>query len=455
MPRSFKIGGWLLAALALAGCAPRATLPTPPELDLLAREHGLAQAWIGVALQDADGRTLLQWNAERLFVPASNQKVLTAAAALELLGPDYRFATLVRRTSPRSLTLVCSGDPSLTSDDLRRLALQTVLAWAGDTVDTLYLHPWALDTVHYGPGWMWDDFPYAFSAPVAAATVNENLIWLYCGHGRCFEDPRFPGPLRFEVAEHRRCRWQADTLVLPVPPDSGLVHTYRVIREPERFVLQVFRGFLAEAGLPVGAVALWPESRADSLEGDTLALHRSKPLRFLVTHLLKVSDNLYAEILFKTVGAVVYGPPGTWAKGRRALDSLWQAWHLPVHLVRIADGSGLSRYNQVAPAFLVALLQRVRNRPWFPDFLAALPVAGQDGTLEGVDFGVPGGVRAKTGTMTGVRCLSGYLFPQGIPRRPLVFSIMANNTGVRRAVVDSLIGDFLQRVHQAALAGGL
>ncbi len=450
MPRSFKFAQVAAAGLlALLACAPRATLPTAPELEALAQRHGLAQAWIGIDLRDARGTPLLQWNAEKLFVPASNQKVLTAVAALELLGPDYRFPTLVIQTSPRALALVCSGDPSLTSADLRRLALQTALAWPGDSVDTLYLHPWALDTTHYGPGWMWDDFPYAFSAPIAAATLNENLLWVYCGHGRCFEDPRFPGPLRFVTAPHRRLRWHGDTLVIPVPPDSGWFHTYRVIRDPESFVLRAFQGYLRETGLEARHLALWPEDRADSLAGDTLAFHRSLPLRRLITHLLKVSDNLYAEILFKTVGAWVYGPPGTWAKGRQALDSLWQAWQLPVNLVRVADGSGLSRYNQVAPAFLVTLLREIQVRPWFPDFLAALPVSGQDGTLEGIDFGLPGGVRAKTGTMTGVRCLSGYLFPEGVPQNPLVFSIMANNTGVRRAVVDSLIGDFLRRVRQA------
>ncbi len=425
-------------------------MPTPPQVQVLAQTHGLAQAWIGVDLRNSQGRPLLQWNAEKLFVPASNQKVLTAVAALEVLGPDYRFVTLVRRTSPRAVVLQCSGDPSLTSEHLRRLALQTALAWSGDTIDTLYLDPWALDTVHYGPGWMWDDFPYAFSAPISAATLNENVLWLYCGHGLCFEDPKVPFPLRFVVASHRRLSWHGDTLVVPVPEGANAVRTYRVVREPERFTLHAFRGFLREAGVVVNHLAWWPMDPSPAPAGDTLALHRSLPLRRLVVHLLKVSDNLYAEVLFKTVGAAMYGKPGTWQKGQRALDSLWQAWHLPVSLVRVADGSGLSRYNQVAPAFLTTLLVRIQQRSWFPDFLAALPVAGQDGTLEGVDFGVPGGVRAKTGTMTGVRCLSGYLFVQGVPQEPLVFSLMANHTGVRRAVVDSLIGDLLRRIHQAA-----
>ncbi len=449
MRRSSK-GLVLILGLLLGSCAPRATVPTAPQVEGLVQAHGLAQAWIGLDLRDDQGRSLLRWNAEKLFVPASNQKVLTAVAALEVLGPDFRFVTLVLRTSPRSLVLQCAGDPSLTSEHLRQLALQTAIAWTGDTVDTLYLDPWALDTVHYGPGWMWDDFPYAFSAPISAATLNENLLWTYWGGGRCFEDPRMPVPVRFVQASHRQLHWRGDTLVVPVPPDSGPGHTYRVVRDPETFVLRTFRGFLREAGLSVKTLAWWPDPALhDAPQGDTLALHRSRPLRHLVTHLLKVSDNLYAEVLFKTLGAAVYGPPGTWDKGRQVLDSLWHAWSLPVQWVRIADGSGLSRYNQVAPAFLAELLVRIQTRPWFPDFLAALPVAGQDGTLEGVDFGVAGGVRAKTGTMTGVRCLSGYLFPDGVPRKPLVFSIMANNTGVRRARVDSLIGDLLQRIHRA------
>ncbi len=455
MPRSSKRFLSLLTLGLFLSCAPRATLPTAPALESLAQSHGLAQAWIGVDLRDAQGHPLLQWNAEKLFVPASNQKLLTAVAALEILGPGFRFETQVVQSSSGSLVLRCSGDPSLTSADLRRLALQTALAWSRDTVDTLYLDPWALDTVHYGPGWMWDDFPYAFSAPISAATLNENLLWCYCGHGRCFEDPRFPAPLRFEPASRRWPWWQGDTLILPVPSDSGFLRLYRVIPWPEVFTLQAFAGFLQEFGLQVQHRVLLRAPLPDSLPLDTLARHRSAPLRQLVTHLLKVSDNLYAEVLFKTVGAAVYGPPGTWAKGQQALDSLWQAWGLPVPLVRIADGSGLSRYNQVAPSFLTSLLVRIQDRPWFPDLLAALPVSGQDGTLEGIDFGVPGGVRAKTGTMTGVRCLSGYLFPRGVARNPLVFSIMANNTGVRRAVVDSLIGDLLQRIRRAALAEGL
>jgi D-alanyl-D-alanine carboxypeptidase/D-alanyl-D-alanine-endopeptidase (penicillin-binding protein 4) len=178
---------------------------------------------------------------------------------------------------------------------------------------------------------------------------------------------------------------------------------------------------------------------------DTVAVHVSEPLTHSVRNFLKVSDNLTGELLVKAVGAFVSGPPGTYDKGLAA-ERLFLANEVGVDTTaqRLADGSGVSRYNLVTARQIVSLLGYMSARPeLFPAYLDALPVAGVDGTLEGRMRGTPAEsrARAKTGTLNGVTALSGYV-PAADGER-LVFSTLiefyTGSSAPRRAVQDSIV----------------
>jgi D-alanyl-D-alanine carboxypeptidase/D-alanyl-D-alanine-endopeptidase (penicillin-binding protein 4) len=157
-----------------------------------------------------------------------------------------------------------------------------------------------------------------------------------------------------------------------------------------------------------------------------LFTHTSPPMREILAAFLKPSQNQIGEILLKTLGRELRGL-GSAGAGITAIDSMAASWGLPRRLLAQADGSGLSRYNLVAPEFLGALLQRETLSPNFDVLYAALPVAGRDGTLAGRMRGTPAeaNVHAKTGTLSGVRSLSGYVTTAAGER--MVFSMIVNH----------------------------
>jgi D-alanyl-D-alanine carboxypeptidase/D-alanyl-D-alanine-endopeptidase (penicillin-binding protein 4) len=178
---------------------------------------------------------------------------------------------------------------------------------------------------------------------------------------------------------------------------------------------------------------------------DTITVHVSDPLSESVRNFLKISDNLTGELLVKAVGASVAGPPGTYEKGLAAERAfLAQEVGIDTTAQMLADGSGVSRYNLVTARQIVALLRYMTTRDdLFPTYLAALPIAGVDGTLEGRMRGTAaeGRAGAKTGTLNGVTALSGYV-PSADGER-LAFSLMmefyTGSSAPRRAVQDSIV----------------
>jgi D-alanyl-D-alanine carboxypeptidase/D-alanyl-D-alanine-endopeptidase (penicillin-binding protein 4) len=200
------------------------------------------------------------------------------------------------------------------------------------------------------------------------------------------------------------------------------------------------REALRNAGIDVQGQALpaeeWPEDRTGVVEA-LLFTHQSPPLADILAGMLKPSQNQIAETLLVTVGRELRGE-GTAEAGTAVVDSLLQAWNLPVGQLRMADGSGMSRYNLVSPHLLVALLAHMDRSGSREVWRSALPVAGVDGTL-GTRMSAPPlreNVLAKTGTLTGVRSLSGYLTTTG--GEPVAFSILVDHHLRSAAAADSL-----------------
>ncbi len=160
---------------------------------------------------------------------------------------------------------------------------------------------------------------------------------------------------------------------------------------------------------------------------------------------MKLSQNLYAETLLKTVGAGA--GPGTTEAGRESVREVLTAWGIPHNAYIIADGSGLSRYNYVTAEALVTVLEKMHDLPRHAEaFEATLPIAGRDGTLDSRMKGTlaEGNVRAKTGFLANVRALSGYVSTRD--DELLAFSIIANNFDVRPQVIDDLIDRAVERL---------
>ena len=460
-----------LAVLACGGPLQFRGGPSGPERQLaedlseILDRPGLAPMTIGVkVVSPVTGRVLFARHTDGLFHPASNTKLFTALGVLRTMGPGYRYLTSVFAdgdayaaddTLHTSLYLLGRGDPMLESahlDSLAGLAASLVAGSygarvvAGDiVVDDTYL-----DDVPYGEGWMWDDVQYSYSAALNALSVNGNSVKIGITPGAVVGAPatvRVDPPtsaVAFEV--HALTTAAGDTssaeplmverdwpsrsnrirITGTIALDAEERAYFRSVEEPGLYAGKLFRDRLQARGVRVtGAV----RRGVTPTRARTVATYRSPPVTGALARLLKDSHNLTAELLVKTMGRHATGEPGSSADGLDALRRVLEDYlGLDPDAYRFADGSGLSWYNYVSPDQVVALLTAAYHDPVIGgDFREALPVAGVDGTIRNrmKDTAAMGNLRAKTGTLTGVSCLSGYVHT--LDGEPLVFSIMMNN----------------------------
>ena len=421
----------------------------------------LAPMTVGVkVVSPVTGRTLFSRHSDRLFHPASNTKLFTALGVLRTMGPDYRYLTSVFAdgdafargdTLHASLYLLGRGDPLLESAHLDSLAAivaerSGARVIAGDiVVDDAYL-----DGIPYGEGWMWDDVQYSYSAALNALSVNGNSVMIGISPGAAVGAPvtvRVDPPttaVAFEVQapttaagdtaalEPLRVErdWPSRSNRITVTGRLGMDAEervyYRSVEEPGLYAGKLFRDALQARGIRVTG----PVRRGITpTRAQALASFRSSPVTDALARLLKYSSNLTAELLVKTMGRHATGETGTSVDGLAELRRVLADYiGLDPDAYRFADGSGLSWYNYVSPDQIADLLTAAYHDAEIGGhFREALPIAGVDGSLRNrmKDTPAMGNLRAKTGTLTGVSCLSGYVYTRD--GEPLVFSIMMNN----------------------------
>lgn len=473
---------FLLAAPLVAGCAPLAMPGTlspssmAAELDAIFDDPTLAHAHWGVRVESLEtGELLYVRNDEKLLTPASNVKLVTGAAALETLGPDYRFNTQVAAGGPIRngtlegfLVVTGTGDPSFSGrflDDPR----DAFRSWA----DSLRTHGVtriiggivAVDTAFTGPtlgsGWMWDDLAIAEAAEFGALQFNEGVVQLDIFPSQDELEPAvivLDPPTQYvriindtrtmpagSVTAIRVTRDEAgSTLIVrgEIAADSEGETEEVAVRSPSLFFANALRETLREEGITVEGPAIHYSALGiidPAIRGAVpLFDHRSPALREILPAMLKASQNQIAETLLRAVGREVRGE-GTAEGGVAVVDSLLLAWDIENRRMRIADGSGLSRYSLLSPALLTELLIRMDQSRHRDLWLSALPIAGRDGTLASRmrDPPLVDQVRAKTGTLSGVRALSGYLTTAGGER--VVFSAIVNHSVAGSAAADAVV----------------
>ena len=333
------------------------------------------------------GEKLYQKNSQQLFTPASVQKIFTAASALTILGPDFSFSTsLFTDQQPtdgiiRDLYLKGSGDPSLVTQDLEHLVLQLTQQGISQIEGDLLIDNFDFDAVTQGPGWMWDEEAEYWNSPLDALLVNHSCVTV--------------------SVEPRK--------VVPV-------------KSPSTYAAQLLKEILQKKGIQIGGKICYAQVPEEAF---CLATHTSKPVKDLIVPVLKQSDNLYANCLFKKMGQQMFGAPGTWQKGAKAVKELLSInADLDTDNLIIVDGDGESRYNLVSPDQLVTFLAWMeKHSSTFPEFLEALPVSSE-GNLQKRIPDIQGCIRAKPGTMTGISALAGYATTTG--GETLAFAILMN-----------------------------
>jgi D-alanyl-D-alanine carboxypeptidase/D-alanyl-D-alanine-endopeptidase (penicillin-binding protein 4) len=374
-------------------------------VDSMVLAPGFRNAHWGVMIVDPmAGDTLYSHNAGKLFMPASNQKLLTGAT-LAQLGPDYRFTTtfasngvVANGVLTGDLIIQPTGDPTFAdtmwrgdhrnaframADSLRARGVTRI---AGGLVRGATPFP----DQPCGFGWELDDMGEAYGACVQDLLVNEGLT-------------RVP-----------RGRTPTDTVMVTA-----------AIRDPRWAFFSGLSTALNEKGIMLGSVI--DTNRVAPREGaTTIFTMQSPPLSVVLTRMMKPSQNQVAEILFKTIGRERAGV-GRADSGRRVIERQLVSWGVDSAEFAMRDGSGMSRHDYISPRALIRVLETMRKAPTFDVWYASLPIAGVDGTLRTRMRGTPAErkVHAKTGTVDKARSLSGYVTTAD--GRMLLFSFLCNN----------------------------
>jgi D-alanyl-D-alanine carboxypeptidase/D-alanyl-D-alanine-endopeptidase (penicillin-binding protein 4) len=439
--------------------------------------------WGVVIKSEETGRVLYERNPGKMFVPASNMKLVTGAAALETLGPGWRYRTALVSAGPVSggvlrgdLVVIGSGDPTIAADYQDGDPLRIFRAWA----DSLRAHGItrisgrvvgdddAFDDLALGAGWSWDDLNDYYSAEIGGLEYNLGVLGVSVAPGDRAGSPGrvtlLPATSYVPVENRTVTRAGApteDVSAVRQPVGTGIVidgtvstdtpgvRTDVAVRNNTAYFVTVLRETLIAAGIRVEGAAVDQDDLAPAqrpARRDTLFVHASAPLAKILPGFEKPSQNQVGEQLLKTMGRAFRGE-GSARAGIAVVDSLFRGWGLPTRRLRQADGSGLSRYNLVAPELLIALLEHMRRSPNYATFYASLPVAGVDGTLENRMRNTPlqGNVHAKTGTVSNVRSLSGYMTTAA--GEPMVFSMIVNHHTVTSRDADRLAESALLRLY--------
>jgi D-alanyl-D-alanine carboxypeptidase/D-alanyl-D-alanine-endopeptidase (penicillin-binding protein 4) len=478
-------GGLAVLAVALVSACARHVPPAvaPPrnpaavralqsDLNRIFDTSLLSHALVGVEVRSlATGELLYTRNAARFVMPASNMKIVTMSASAERLGWDYRFETALVSDAPiedgilrGDLIVVGSGDPSINSRDDR--ATTVFNEWAAQlkaaglrAVDgRLIGDDDAFDDEGLGPGWSWDYLAYGYAAPIGALQFNENLVQVTLKPGNA---PGAPAAVEIAPVEsglalvnrvvtgEQNTAASIDLYRLPsraelevvgtIPAGADSITRAASVDNPTAFFVRALKAALIARGIDVRGEAVdiddLGEARPAAAGRRVLATSQSPPLAVIGTTLMKVSQNLYAETLLKTLGRG--DRPCSTDRGRDVVREVLESWGVQPGGYIQSDGSGLSRYNYVTADAIVTILAHMYSDPRHRDaFAATLPIAGRDGTIAGRLKGTraEANVRAKTGSIANVRALSGYLATRD--GEPLVFSIIANHFNLPSSTVD-------------------
>jgi D-alanyl-D-alanine carboxypeptidase/D-alanyl-D-alanine-endopeptidase (penicillin-binding protein 4) len=458
------------------------TVDLTADLDRIFAAPVLARALVGVHVVSlADGRVVYTRDGERRVIPASNMKLVTAAVAAERLGWDFRFrtrleaaGTIRQGTLEGDLVVTGGGDPTISAQggDLAPLFLEwsDAAARAGirRVAGLLIGDDNAFDDLGLGAGWAWDYLEAGYAAPSGALNYNDNLVRLEIvpaatagrpaalsvsprGHGLDVAEEVVTGAAgsAVDVTLSREPGSRRLTVRGRVPASGSPLIRTAAVPNPTRFFVDALKDALAARGISVSGGAWDIDDVADRPVAGSrtlLAQRESPPLSSIVGHFLKVSQNMYGETLLKTVGRTAGGAASA-AAGREVVRQTLAAWAIAPDAIVMVDGSGLSRYNYVTADAITALLVRMwRDERHRGPFVAALPVGAHDGTLDTrmKNSLLDRRVQAKTGTISNVRSLSGYV--ETLAGTKLAFSMIANHFTAPTAEIDAVVEAALERI---------
>lgn len=432
-------------------------------LQLVLEDERLAGAISGVSVRENKmGKEIFSHQSELRLRPASNMKLITGVAALEILGEDYRFHTTLStdgeqkgNTLHGNLYLKGKGDPTLSENDLHQFARDLKELGIEKINGHLIADDSWYDDVRLSTDLNWNDESNHTGAQVSALTLSPNQAY----HTGTIQIEVKPGQTQIAgdsalisvspqtdyitVNNHTKLTTKEAPPSLTVEREHGTneitvtgnialdakpLKSTIAVWEPTEYVLAIFKQKLTEQGVILSGL---PQKGSTPNQAKLLLEQQSPPLKDILIPFMKLSNNGIGEMLTKELGKKVFDE-GSWEKGLIAMENQLQALGLNTETILLRDGSGLSHKTMIPATELTKMLYFVQEKEWFPVFKTSLPLAGEADELTGgtlryrlTDLPTSGQVYAKTGTLNGVSTLSGYV--RTLRGVELSFSIMINN----------------------------
>jgi D-alanyl-D-alanine carboxypeptidase/D-alanyl-D-alanine-endopeptidase (penicillin-binding protein 4) len=453
-----------------APVAPKTLAELQAKISEILAKPELSPAMVGIKVVSLDtGRVLFEDHADKLLRPASNMKLYTVATALDRLSPDYRFSTSVYASSKPDaagvvhgdLTIYGRGDPSIAArfnngdyfkgiDDLAsRIVAAGVKRVEGDIIgdESYFVGP------KLGSGWNWEDLTWYYGAEVTPLTANDNALDLFVKPGAAVGQPAVittgpPDPLlkivnnvttsakgvRREISIQRGLGENTITISGTIPLEDRGYTGGIGISHPALLFVYMLRSSLAQKRVVITGTSRTRDA-ADQYQNEIATL-QSPPFSVIAAQTLKPSQNLYTELILRTLGKVTPPPPTTIPStlpqsseelGLEAVKSFLKTVGIRPESLVLDDGSGLSRNDMITADASVQLLTFMSKHRYANVFRDALPIAGVDGTLRNRFKATPAenNLRAKTGSLSSAASLGGYMTTAAGEK--LAFSIMVNN----------------------------
>ena len=475
--------GVLFALLFMVNTVQAQQVVFSPEVVNTIENSRANDAFWSVIVRDTTGKILEGYNFEKLVRPASNLKLLTSAAILDELGPDYQFRTKmyglgrqVDSTWQGDIIIRGVGDPSISGRFYRDDRFHVFDKFFSALYDrgirkidgNLIGNDSFFDQQPYPKGWSWEDLSFYYGVEISALSFNNNAVDLTVyAKGDVGEKPKiewFPfdtdyvnfindqviTPADTEYDEFYRRKPGTNTIVLGSKLPKGYVEKESLsIDDAPLFFLDTFKKYLEDGNIELSGGIIVDSKLQDWNEDryQPLAEHVSVPLDSMFVQLNKESDNFYAEMLLKTAAAEHFDAVGSTELGISLVKDFAKSMNMDTTDLEIEDASGMAASTLLKTEDLNTLLVEMRNHPHFDVFKKSLPVAGRDGSLENRFTNSPlkGKVFGKTGYVSGVRSLSGYM--EGISGKPLIFSVVTNNYTEKTGYVDTIHEQILENIY--------
>ncbi|MHB1001113.1 MAG: D-alanyl-D-alanine carboxypeptidase/D-alanyl-D-alanine endopeptidase [Armatimonadota bacterium] len=436
-------------------------------------DPALAHGTQGILVESLkDGRRIYEKNSSLTLLPASNLKLVVSAAALDRLGPDFRYRTSLFTKGPQTpdgtlrgdIILVGAGDPVFKYEHLQEMAAKIRQMGIKSVEGNIVADDSLFDDVRLGLGWAWDYESYDYAAQISALNLNGNAVkvWVYPGAKAGSPSIVKITPATGYVVVKNECKTSSAksaktvsvervrgrntirvTGTVPADYKPSKEEESITVEDPALYACQTLMEILRRSGITVKGQTVRGKKTSDAV---LAASHDSVPLSDILALLNKPSDNLIAECLLKTLGAKFKGS-GSSSAGREIELEFLKQIGADMTAVSMIDGSGLSRMNYISPVNIAAVLRYMYNHKYSKVFIDSLPIAGIDGTLKRRLKSTPaeGIVKAKTGYLSCVSAVSGYVLPPN--GEPLLFTIQMNNhlctnkeaTAIQDKMIEALV----------------